>query len=103
MIPYDNNNSSQKPSNKQENLVTKFFAPLTLSIWGLGVQSIVSAVGWNWTTTQLHVLLEANDTRGSLNIHTLATPLCWLVVFLWRLLNPHMLTQVRGPQTFKFK
>ena len=96
LIPHDNNNSSHKPSKKPENIVTKFFAPLSISIWGLGVQSIVSAVGWNWTTTQLHVLLEAKDegpSIGGLDIHTLAAPLCWLVVFLWRLLNPHMLTQ----------
>merc|ERR1712198_810098 len=96
LIPHDNNNSNHKPSKKPENIVTKFFAPLSISIWGLGVQSIVSAVGWNWTTTQLHVLLEAKDegpSIGGLDIHTLAAPLCWLVVFLWRLVNPHMLTQ----------
>ena len=70
--------------------LTTFLAPLTLNIWGLGLQSILAAVGWNWTTTQLHLLLESG-TRGAGT--GLGTPLAGLVVFLWRLLNPHMLTQ----------
>ena len=72
--------------------VTTIMAPLTINIWGLGAQSILAAVGWNWTTTQLHLLLEAG-VRPSPGHQGLDTPLSGLVVFLWRLLNPHMLTQ----------
>ena len=69
-------------------------APLTMNIWGLGLQSILAAVGWNWTTSQLHLLLEAGVTPSHVQgPQGLATPLAGLVVFLWRLLNPHMLTQ----------
>ena len=69
-------------------------APLTMNIWGLGLQSILAAVGWNWTTSQLHLLLEAGVTPSHVQgPQGLATPLAGLVVILWRLLNPHMLTQ----------
>ena len=65
-------------------LMSKSFAPMSFSVLFLGVQSIVSAVGWNWTTDQLH--LHAN-------IHQLASLPCLMVIFFWRILNPHMLTQ----------
>ena len=81
-----------RKSSMMMKLVSRFFAPLSFSVWFLGVQSIVSAVGWNWTTGQLHLLLETSD-QHHVNTHQLATPLCWLVVFFWRILNPHMLTQ----------
>ena len=64
-------------------LMSKFFAPMSFSVLFLGVQSIVSAVGWNWTRDHLHV-----------NIHQLASLPCLMVIFFWRILNPHMLTQV---------
>ena len=70
--------------------LTTIMAPLTLNIWGLGLQSILAAVGWNWTTTQLHLLLEAPGVPDHEGLHS---SLAGLVVFLWRLLNPHMLTQ----------
>ena len=73
--------------------LTAIMAPLTINIWGLGAQSILAAVGWNWTTTQLHLLLEAGVTPSSHGHQGLDSPLSGLVVFLWRLLNPHMLTQ----------
>ena len=38
--------------------VTRFLAPLSPSVWSLGGQSILAAVGWNWTTTQLHLMLD---------------------------------------------
>ena len=79
------------PKQAEDGFISKCSAPLSLSIWGLGVQSIVSAVGWNWTTTQLHLLLETHG--DSVNTQVLSSPSCWLVVFFWRLLNPHMLTQ----------
>ena len=38
--------------------VSRFLAPLSPSVWCLGGQSILAAVGWNWTTTQHHMLLD---------------------------------------------
>ena len=82
------------PSGLRAQLVT-LCAPLTMNIWGLGLQSILAAVGWNWTTSQLHLLLEAGVSPSShvQGPQGLTSPLAGLVVFLWRLLNPHMLTQ----------
>lgn len=54
------------------------------------IQGILSAVAWNWTTEQLHFILETQDR---VSIKYLTTPRGWIVVFLWRLFNPHMLTQ----------
>lgn len=71
-------------------LLSKLCAPLRWEIWSLGLQGILSAVAWNWTTEQLHFILEANN---SVSPTQLAAPKAWMVVFLWRLLNPHMLTQ----------
>ena len=84
--------TDRKSSKMVTRLVSRFFAPLSFSVWFLGVQSIISAVGWNWTTGQLHLLLE-NTEHHQVDTGQLATPLCWLVVFFWRILNPHMLTQ----------
>ena len=81
-------------------VIAGLLAPLTWQVWGLGLQSILSAVAWNWTTEQLHFRLETqNDTQTetemdhSVNTNYLATPTACMVVFMWRLLNPHMLTQ----------
>ena len=65
-------------------LMSRFFAPMSFSVLFLGVQSIISAVGWNWTTSQLHL---------HVNIQQLASLPCLMVIFFWRILNPHMLTQ----------
>ena len=83
-----------KASQASPSLISRLLAPLTSQVWGLGLQSILSAVAWNWTTEQLHFTLET-QAEHSVNVNTnyLASPTACMVVFLWRLLNPHMLTQ----------
>ena len=82
-----------KSSKTSPSLIARLLAPLTGQVWGLGLQSILSAVAWNWTTEQLHFSLETETPQSSLNKNYLATPTASMVVFLWRLLNPHMLAQ----------
>ena len=74
--------------------MSKILYPISMPIFFLGVQSILSAVFWNWTTTQLHILLETGSkgvTEEQVTLFKSST--CWLVMFFWRLLNPHMLSQ----------
>ena len=84
---------SSKTSKASTSVMARLLAPLTWQIWGLGLQSILSAVAWNWTTEQLHFRLETQTQLSPSNTNYLATPTACMVVFLWRLLNPHMLTQ----------
>ena len=72
--------------------VAQLAAPLTAGVWGLGLQSIVAAVGWNWTTGQLHQLLAPAGPGPQLG-QLVGGPGAGLVVLSWRLLNPHLLTQ----------
>lgn len=75
-------------------ITCKLLYPISMPIFFLGVQSILSAVFWNWTTTQLHILLETGSsgvTEEQITLFKSST--CWLVMFFWRLLNPHMLSQ----------
>jgi len=75
-------------------IMCKLLYPISMPIFFLGVQSIISAVFWNWTTTQLHILLETGSsgvTEEQITLFKSST--CWLVMFFWRLLNPHMLNQ----------
>ena len=67
----------------QPSVMARLLAPLTCQVWGLGLQSILSAVAWNWTTEQLHFILET-ETHHSVNTNYLATPSACMVVFLWR-------------------
>ena len=83
-----------KASQTSPSVIARLLAPLTSQVWGLGLQSILSAVAWNWTTEQLHFTLETQaEHYVNVNTNYLASPTACMVVFLWRLLNPHMLTQ----------
>eukprot|EP00090_Calanus_glacialis_P019061 TRINITY_DN29399_c0_g1_i1.p1 TRINITY_DN29399_c0_g1~~TRINITY_DN29399_c0_g1_i1.p1 ORF type:complete len:332 (-),score=89.23 TRINITY_DN29399_c0_g1_i1:16-1011(-) len=75
-------------------IMSRMLAPISLPIFCLGIQSILSAICWNWTTTQLNILLEtgADDIKEK-QIQLFQSSTCWLVMFFWRLLNPHMLSQ----------
>ena len=66
----------------QPGVTSRLLAPLTSQVWGLGLQSILSAVAWNWTTEQLHFILQTET--GTDNTNYLATPTACMVVFLWR-------------------
>ena len=90
LILKERNKHQLVPSKASPSLLGRLVAPLSWQVWGLGLQSILSAVAWNWTTEQLHFILETQD---NISPTQLAAPRAWMVVFLWRLLNPHMLTQ----------
>ena len=72
--------------------IARLLAPISLPIVCLGIQSILSAICWNWTTTQLHILLETGHTQVT-QTQLFQSSACWLVMYFWRLLNPHMLSQ----------
>ena len=75
-------------------VLSRLLAPISLPIFCLGIQSILSAICWNWTTTQLHILLETGDlVAREKQTQLFQSSACWLVMFFWRLLNPHMLSQ----------
>jgi len=75
-------------------IMIKVLAPISLPIIVLAMQSLLSAVCWNWTTTQLHILLEAENTSNKeKQIQLFHSTSCWLVMYFWRLLNPHSLSQ----------
>ena len=84
--------ASWTPGSKGSSWVAQLAAPLTAGVWGLGLQSIVAAVGWNWTTGQLHQLLAPAGPGPQLG-QLVGGPGTGLVVLSWRLLNPHLLTQ----------
>jgi len=75
-------------------LLVKVFSVISLPIIVLAIQSLLSAVSWNWTTTQLYILLESKNTSSKeKQIQFFQSTSCWLVMYFWRLLNPHMLSQ----------
>jgi hypothetical protein len=51
---------------------------------------VAASTGWNYTTQELSSLLEA---PGSERPEDLRRPSTLAVMFLWRLANPHMLSQ----------
>eukprot|EP00092_Neocalanus_flemingeri_P053186 GFUD01062426.1.p1 GENE.GFUD01062426.1~~GFUD01062426.1.p1 ORF type:complete len:384 (-),score=74.48 GFUD01062426.1:10-1026(-) len=75
-------------------VLARLLTPISLPIVCLGIQSILSAICWNTTTTQLHILLETGDTSDhNTQVQLFRSSACWVVMYFWRLLNPHMLSQ----------
>jgi len=75
-------------------LLVKVFTVISLPIIVLAMQSLLSAICWNWTTTQLYLLLESDNTSSKeKQTQLFQSTSCWLVMYFWRLLNPHSLSQ----------
>lgn len=68
----------------------RFFRWIWIGAALLGIQAILASTGWNYTTHQLSSLLE---TPGSERPHIFRSPPTLVVMYLWRLGNPHMLSQ----------
>ena len=61
-----------------------------VSVGLLGIQAIVASTGWNYTMQQLSSLLEA---PGMERLDELRHPVSIVIIYLWRLFNPLMLSQ----------
>ena len=61
-----------------------------VSVSMLGIQAVVASTGWNYTIQHLSSLLES---PGMERLDELRHPVCIVIIYLWRLLNPLMLSQ----------
>ena len=61
-----------------------------VSVSLLGIQAIIASTGWNYTMQHLSSQLES---PGMERLDVLRHPVSIVIIYLWRLFNPLMLTQ----------
>ena len=61
-----------------------------VSVGLLGIQAVMASTGWNYTMQHLSVLLES---PGRERLDQLQRPASIVIIYLWRLFNPLMLSQ----------
>ena len=61
-----------------------------VSVGLLGIQAVMASTGWNYTMQHLSVLLES---PGKERLDQLQRPGSIVIIYLWRLFNPLMLSQ----------
>ena len=78
-------------SNKEESLWSQLNALWPwVSVGLLGIQAVMASTGWNYTMQHLSVLLES---PGKERLDQLQRPGSIVIIYLWRLFNPLMLSQ----------
>ncbi|TRY76889.1 hypothetical protein TCAL_09230 [Tigriopus californicus] len=65
----------------------------------IACQALLSSMLWNFSLIKYHNLLEtdlyAKNSSGILAQNTtLKSPAMWMIVYFWRILNPHSITQL---------
>ena len=77
--------------NKEESLWSQLNALWPwVSVGLLGIQAVMASTGWNYTMQHLSVLLES---PGKERLDQLQRPGSIVIIYLWRLFNPLMLSQ----------
>lgn len=61
-----------------------------VSVSLLGIQAVIASTGWNFTIQHLSILLES---PGMERLDELRHPVCIVIIYMWRLFNPLMLSQ----------
>ena len=61
-----------------------------VSVGLMGIQAVMASTGWNYTMQHLSVLLES---PGKERLDQLQRPGSIVIIYLWRLFNPLMLSQ----------
>ena len=78
-------------SNKEESLWSQLNTLWPwVSVGLLGIQAVMASTGWNYTMQHLSVLLES---PGKERLDQLQRPGSIVIIYLWRLFNPLMLSQ----------
>ena len=78
-------------SNKEESLWSQLNTLWPwVSVGLMGIQAVMASTGWNYTMQHLSVLLES---PGKERLDQLQRPGSIVIIYLWRLFNPLMLSQ----------